>query len=82
MRQQCTQRMSMPAPVATLHRTGTGFPSSGYALVVDGRAKADFETHDQAVNAARDLKERFPMLQIKFHDAEKKLSEHIELTAA
>jgi hypothetical protein len=74
--------MSTPAPVATQHRACIGLPSSGYALIVDGRAEADFETHDQALNAARDLKERFPMLQIKVHDAEKKLSEHIELTAA
>ena len=82
MRQQRTQRMSTAAPVATQRRTDTGLPTSGFALVVDGRAKAGFETHDLALDAARDLKERFPMLQIKVYDAETKRGEQIELTAA
>jgi hypothetical protein len=38
--------------------------------------------HDQALRAARDLKGRFPMLQVKIYDAEKGVSEQIELTAA
>jgi hypothetical protein len=63
-------------------RAGTGLPTSGYTLVVDGQAKKDFETHDRALKAARDLKGRFPMLQVKVYDAEKKLSETIELDAA
>jgi len=35
-------------------------------------ARADFKTHDRALKAARDLKGRFPMLEIKVYDAEKK----------
>ena len=31
--------------------------------------------------AAKDLKERFPMLQVKVYDAESKRSEEIELAA-
>jgi hypothetical protein len=34
-------------------------------LVVDGQAKTDFKSHGQALKAARELKGRFPMLQIK-----------------
>ena len=79
MRQQRTQRTSAPAPMS---KAGTGLPTSGYTLVVDGQAKKDFETHDRALKAARDLKGRFPMLQVKVYDAEKKLSETIELGAA
>jgi hypothetical protein len=49
---------------------------------VDGQAKAEFRAHEQALNAARDLKGRFPMLQVKVYDAEMKLSENIGLVAA
>ena len=79
MRQQRTQRMSAPAPMP---KAGTGLPTSGYTLVVDGQAKTEFDTHDHALKAARDLKGRLPMLQVKVYDAEKKLSETIELGAA
>lgn len=79
MRQQRTQRMSTPAPVSRPRNT---IPVTGYVLIVDGQAKADFKTHDQALRAATDLKGRFPMLQVKVYDAEKKVSENIGLIAA
>jgi hypothetical protein len=65
-----------------MSKAGTGLPTSGYTLVVDGQPKREFDTHDHALKAARDLKGRFPMLQVKVYDAEKKLSETIELGAA
>ena len=79
MRQQRTQRMSMPTPMS---RMGTGLPTSGFALIVDGLAKREFDTQDLALKAARELKARFPMLQVKVYDAESKQSETIELAAA
>lgn len=79
MRQQRTQRMTTAAPT---HRTGIDLPASGYALVVDGQVKTEFNTRDRALKAAKDLKGRFPMLQIKVYDAERKSSEPIELAAA
>ena len=79
MRQQRTQRMSTPAPV---YKPAIKPPTSGYALIVDGQVKTEFNTHDRALKAARDLKGRFPMLQVKVYDAEKKSSETIELAAA
>jgi hypothetical protein len=79
MRQQRTQRTNAPGPMS---RASTGLPTSGYAVIVDGQAKKEFDTHDHALNAARDLKGRFPMLQVKVYDAEKKLSETIEPGAA
>jgi hypothetical protein len=74
MRQQRTQRAGTPAPAP---KPRSGVPATGYALIVDGQAKADFKTHEQALKTARDLKGRFPMLQVKVYDAEKKLSENI-----
>ena len=78
MRQQGKQRMAMPAPKPR----DKDVPTSGYALIVDGHSKAIFASNDQALKAAKDLKGRFPMLQIKVYDAESKRSERIELAAA
>jgi hypothetical protein len=71
------QRMTTPA---AREKVTTGPPTSGYALIV--QAKAAFATNDLALKAARYLKKRFPMLQVMVHDAERKRSEKIELTAA
>jgi len=79
MRQQHTRRTSAPGPMS---RAGTGLPASGYALIVDGQAKREFDTHDSALKAAKDLKRRFPKLQVKVYDAERKHSEKIEIAAA
>jgi hypothetical protein len=79
MRQQRTQRMSTPAPIS---RAGVGLPTSGYALVVDGQAKKEFDNRDRALKSARELKGRFPNLQVKVLDAENKQSETIELAPA
>jgi hypothetical protein len=79
MRQQRKERMATPA---AREKVRTDLPTSGYTIVVDGHAKAAFATGDQALKAAMDLKGRFPMLQIKVYDAERKRSEKIELAAA
>jgi len=78
MRHQGKQRMAVPAPKPR----DKDVPTSGYALIVDGHSKAIFASNDQALKAAKDLKGRFPMLQIKVYDAESKRSEKIELAAA
>ena len=79
MRQQRTQQMSTSAP---MHRAGSDLPASGFGLIVDGQVKREFDTRERAVKVARDLKGRFPMLQIKVYDAETGRSERIELEAA
>ena len=79
MRQQRTQRMSTPGPIS---KASVGLPTSGYALIVDGQAKKEFDTQDRALKAARELKGRFPNLQVKVFDAEKKQSETVELAIA
>ena len=78
MRQQRAQRMSTTVPV---FRSGTDLPASGFAMLVDGRVKREFNSEEAAMKAARDLKGRFPMLQVKVFDAETKHSETIELAA-
>ena len=79
MRQQRTQRMSTPASIS---RAGVGLPTSGYALVVDGQAKKEFDNRDRALKSARELKGRFPNLQVKVFDAENRQSETIDLAPA
>jgi hypothetical protein len=78
MRQQRAQRMSTPAPVP---KAVVGLPTSRYTLIVDGQAKKEFDTQDRALKAARELKGRFPNLQVKVFDVERKQSESIELAA-
>ena len=75
MRDQRKQRMTPPPP---REKVISGLPTSDYALIVDGQAKAAFAGKDVA---ARDLKKRFPKLQVMVYDAERKRSEIIELTA-
>ena len=61
MRQQRSQGMSTTTPVL---RSGTDLPAVGFAMLVDGRVKREFNTEEAAMKAARDLKGRFPMLQV------------------
>jgi hypothetical protein len=65
-----------------MHRASPGLPTSGYALIVDGHVKSEFKTKEGAEKGARDLKRRFPMLQIKVFDAEAKRTEDVALTDA
>jgi hypothetical protein len=81
MRQQRTQGAPIAAP-ATTSRAPTDLPTSGYALIVDGRAKREFKTQDSAIQAAKDLKRRFPNLQVKVYDADRRRVEQIELATA
>jgi len=76
MREQRTQ-LSTPAPTS---KGDFGLPTKGYALIVDGQTKKDFDTRDHAQKSARELKARFPNLQVKVFDAENKQSETVELT--
>ena len=55
-------------------------PVSGYAIEVDGRLKAEFETRDGARAGGEELKKRFPMLQIRIYDAETKAREEIQIS--
>lgn len=52
-------------------------PTSGYAILVDGCVKTEFATRDGVESGARDLKRRFPMLQVKVYDAQAKMDREI-----
>jgi len=45
-------------------------PKTGFAVEVDGRIKAEFNTREGAENGAIELKRRFPALPIRLYDAE------------
>ena len=47
-------------------------PTEGFAMIVDGHFKTEFDTVDAAETAGRKLKSAYPMLQIEIYDAEKK----------
>jgi hypothetical protein len=70
-----------PAP-APVNRAPPKPHISGYGLVVDGQIKAEFDTKDGVLKAARELKSRRPRLQVKIYDADEKRSELIELADA
>jgi hypothetical protein len=44
-------------------------PTAGFAIEIDGRVKSEFATIDGAMSGARELKARFPQLQIRIYDA-------------
>ena len=84
MRQQRRPRTSVGAQLASaapapMHRASPSLPTSGYVLIVDGHIKNEFKTKEGAEKGARELKSRFPMLQIKVYNAEAKVSEEITL---
>jgi hypothetical protein len=48
-------------------------PTEGFAIIVDGHFKSEFDTIDAAEASGRELKAAYPMLQIEIYDAEKKI---------
>jgi hypothetical protein len=57
-------------------------PTSGYALEVDGRLKAEFTTRDGAKAGAEELKKRFPMVRVRIYDAQTMTREEVSLPPA
>jgi hypothetical protein len=48
-------------------------PTEGFATIVDGHFKSEFDTTDGAEAAGRALKSAYPMLQIEIYDAATKV---------
>jgi hypothetical protein len=48
-------------------------PTEGFAMIVDGHFKSDFETLDAAEASGRELKSTYPMLQIEIYNAATKV---------
>ena len=53
--------------------------TQGFGLEVDGRMKTVFPTAEAADKYARELKAKFPMLQVKVYDAANRTETLIEL---
>jgi hypothetical protein len=47
-------------------------PSNGFALVVDGIFKIEFESNAAAQKAARELLNKYPMLRVEIYEASTK----------
>ncbi|WP_275187733.1 hypothetical protein [Bradyrhizobium sp. CSA112] len=48
--------------------------TEGFGMEVDGQMKAVFDTKEAAEKKARELKTKFPMLQVKVYDAAQRTS--------
>jgi hypothetical protein len=48
-------------------------PTEGFAIIVDGRFKSEFDTVGDAEASGRKLKAAYPMLRIEIYDADKKI---------
>lgn len=48
-------------------------PTDGFATVIDGHFKSEFDTVDAAEASGRKLKSVYPMLQIEIYDAAMKV---------
>ena len=62
-----TQRIDEPQP-RNIQRADIA-PANGYAMVVDGRFKTQFEEEVAAKKAAVELLAKYLMLQIEIYDA-------------
>jgi hypothetical protein len=56
--------------------------TEGFGVEVDGQMKAVFDTNETAERHARELKTRYPMLQVKVYDASQKTSTVIAADSA
>ena len=48
-------------------------PSEGFATIVDGHFKSEFDTAEAAETSGRELKSAYPRLQIEIYDAANKV---------
>jgi hypothetical protein len=64
--------MEMPVfdePQAAVIERADIVPADGYVIEVDGRLKQRFDDKSDAQKAALQLKQKFPMLQVKVYNA-------------
>jgi hypothetical protein len=48
-------------------------PTEGFATIVDGHFKSEFDTAEAAETSGRELKSAYPRLQIEIYDAANKV---------
>jgi hypothetical protein len=59
--------------------TARGLPTSGFALKVVGRLKAEVPAREGARARGEELKKRFPKLRVRFYDAQTNARDEIQL---
>lgn len=64
------QSIDEPTPRKTIRADRP--PTEGFATIVDGRFKTEFDTVEAAEAAGRELKSVYPRLQIEIYDAANK----------
>jgi len=72
MRKPTTMMTEEPKPRNIMRADVT--ITEGFGIEVDGQMKAVFDTKGDAEREARELKTRYPMLQVKVYDASQKTS--------
>jgi hypothetical protein len=53
-------------------------PTTGFAMVVDGKMKKNFDDQESAAKAGSELLARFPMLQVEIFDATTRMRSKIQ----
>lgn len=53
-------------------------PTEGFALTVDGKYKLEYPDMDGAMKVARELKKKFPVIQVAIYDAASKTRTPVE----
>jgi hypothetical protein len=54
-------------------------PTEGWVLEVDGILKSEYANSDEASKAGSELKKKFPQIQVKVYDAEKRTRTLVKL---
>jgi hypothetical protein len=72
MRKSMTTTTEEPIPRNIMRADVT--ITEGFGMEVDGQMKAVFDTQEAAETKARELKTKFPMLQVKIYDAAQRTS--------
>ena len=55
-------------------------PSEGYVLEIDGKFKSEFSTSETAMEAALELKKKYPQIKVNVYDAKEHTRTLVELT--
>ncbi len=53
-------------------------PTEGFSLMVDGKFKLDYPDMTAAMDVARELKKKFPVIQVAVYDASAKSRTPVE----
>jgi hypothetical protein len=65
--------LSIDEPEQKKTRRADRPPTEGFAMIVDGQFKSEFDSAASAEASGRKLKAAYPMLQIEIYDADKKI---------